>query len=118
MSEDIRKMIDKVKNFNQFINENTDTDYYMLGGVKYSWVKNEIKNVSFGSSLAICVASLFLCFIIIFPPKTNITATNVNAIAPPCEDLILKSAITKNPKPKIIKIMLSTILRCELILIS
>ena len=52
MSKEIRQMIDKVKNFNQFINENTDIDNYMfidnymLGGVKYSWVKNEIKNVS------------------------------------------------------------------------
>lgn len=46
MNKDIRQMIDKVKNFNQFINENIDTDNYMLGSVKYSWVKNEIKNVS------------------------------------------------------------------------
>jgi hypothetical protein len=45
MSKEIRQMIDKVKNFNQFINENTDIDNYMLGGVKYSWIKNEIKNV-------------------------------------------------------------------------
>jgi len=28
MSEDIRKMIDKVKNFNQFVNENNNTDAY------------------------------------------------------------------------------------------
>jgi hypothetical protein len=33
MSKDIRLMIDKVKNFNQFINENVDTNNYMLGGV-------------------------------------------------------------------------------------
>ncbi len=46
MSKEIRKMIDKVKNFNQFISENIDTNNYMLGNVKYSWVKNEIKNVS------------------------------------------------------------------------
>lgn len=45
MSKEIRQMIDKVKNFNQFINENTNIDNYMLGGVKYSWIKNEIKNV-------------------------------------------------------------------------
>ena len=39
-------MIDKVKNFNQFVNENINNNTYMLGNVKYSWVKNEIKNVS------------------------------------------------------------------------
>ena len=46
MSKDIRQLIDKVKNFNQFINENTNINNYMLDGVKYSWIKNEIKNVS------------------------------------------------------------------------
>ena len=30
MSKDIRKMIDKVKNFNQFINENSSTDIDVL----------------------------------------------------------------------------------------
>ena len=45
MSKEIRQMIDKVKSFKQCINENIDIDNYMLGSVKYSWVKNEIKNV-------------------------------------------------------------------------
>lgn len=46
MSKEIRQMIDKVKNFKQFINENIDIDNYMLGRVEYSWIKNKIKNVS------------------------------------------------------------------------
>jgi len=47
MSKDIRKIIDKVKNFNKFINESLDNNNnYMIGNVKYSWIKNEIKNVS------------------------------------------------------------------------
>ena len=45
MSKEIRQMIDKVKNFKQSINENIDIDNYMLGRVKYSWIKYEIKNV-------------------------------------------------------------------------
>jgi len=39
MSEDIRKMIDKVKNFNQFVNENVNNDFILNNdNVKtYTW---------------------------------------------------------------------------------
>ena len=35
MSEDIRKMIDKVKNFKQFVNENNNTDGYDMTTTYY-----------------------------------------------------------------------------------
>ena len=43
MSEDIRKMIDKVKNFKQFVNEDAEIlNNYMLGNVTINFLKKQI----------------------------------------------------------------------------
>lgn len=49
MSEDIRKMIDKVKNFKQFVNENKNQTYTMYTGVSLKswdniWKNKNLKN--------------------------------------------------------------------------
>ena len=48
MSEDIRKMIDKVKNFKQFVNENVDNLTILYHGSKFLFNKFDISRVNTG----------------------------------------------------------------------
>ncbi len=48
MSEDIRKMIDKVKNFKQFVNENVDNLTTLYHGSKFLFNKFDISRVNTG----------------------------------------------------------------------
>jgi hypothetical protein len=57
MSEDIRKMIDKVKNFKQFVNENSDGDLYYHGSCKdfnrFENIGNNASTTMFGNKLSV-----------------------------------------------------------------
>ena len=57
MSEDIRKMIDKVKNFKQFVNENIDNDLYYHGSCndfnRFENIGNNASTTMFGNKLSV-----------------------------------------------------------------
>ena len=48
MSEDIRKMIDKVKNFKPFVNERVENNLILFHGTKHDFLKFNTKNVGNG----------------------------------------------------------------------